>query len=361
MNATSPAATRPLTLDDVILLNDAIQGLIAAGVPLEAGLSGFAARAPGRLRAVTARLAERIRGGMPLDQALDAEGGALPAEYRVVIAAGLRCGRFDAALAGVAQYAASLRELRAGLRRAVIYPGVVCALAFALLVAVFAYLVPLLLNNLQSVGLERAAAYSVLQALQQTVAYWGLGIPALVLLMVLGQSVAGRRGGSERSAARLYLGLWRWLPGVRSVLRAAHWSRFSHLLAILVESGVPYVQAAKLSAAAVGEDEVIDAIERASEPASGGRSLADALAAARGMPPLLRWLMVWGEQESQLAPALREAAVQYEQRALFRAELVQRLAPLVIVALVGGSITAVYALTVFVPLTSMWEGLASGG
>jgi hypothetical protein len=76
---------------------------------------------------------------------------------------------------------------------------------------------------------------------------------------------------------------------------------------------------------------------------------------------MLRWLMIRGERESMLAPALREAAAQYAQRAAIRAELVQKLVPMALVGLVGGGITLVYALTVFVPLTSIWRGLAAAG
>jgi type IV pilus assembly protein PilC len=131
------------------------------------------------------------------------------------------------------------------------------------------------------------------------------------------------------------------------------------LLAILIEADVPLVEATQLSAAAVGDSAVTAAIGRAGQQLSGGQSLADALNDRCGMPPLLRWLMRWGEREATLGPALREAAAQYEQRALFRAELVARVVALAIVFFVGGGITAAYALTVFVPLTSMWEGLAN--
>jgi len=366
MSATIPPAPRSrlLALDDVILLNDEIRGLIAAGVPLDVGLSGFADRVHGRLKAFSGRLADRIAAGVPLVQALDEGAGSLPGEYQVVLAAGLRSGRFDAALASMARYAASLRDLRAGLRRALIYPGVVCGLAFGLLTVIFAYLIPLLLDNIDSLQLKRAGWYSILATMQRTVAIWGLGIPAAMLLLFCAVRVArwvrGQLGGRV-STAQLSLGVWRWIPGIGGALRAAHWSRFAHLLAVLVESGVPFVEAARLSAGAVGDTRIAEAIARTERGVSSGQTLADALDRRSGMPPLLRWLMIWGERESMLGPALREAAEQYEQQALIRAELVQRIVPLAVVALIGGGLTAIYALTIFVPLTSMWADLAANG
>jgi general secretion pathway protein F len=366
MSATSPPVSRlrPLALDDIILLNDEIRGLIAAGVPLDVGLSGFASRVRGRLKAFSDRLAERISSGVPLEQALQSEAGSLPTEYQIVLAAGLRSGRFDAALANVARYAASLRELRASLRRAMIYPAVVSCLAFGLLWVIFAHLVPLLLQNIDSLQLQQSGWYTLFAAMHRTVDYWGFGIPAAVLLLLFAVWMSRwirRRFGADISTAQVSLGVWRWVPGIGGALCAAHWSRFAHLLAVLVESGVPLIEAARLSAGAVGDERIAGTIDRAGERLSSGKSLSDVLDRRSGIPPLLRWLMTWGEKESMLAPALREAAAQYEQRALIRAELVQRIVPLAVVVLIGGGLTAVYALTIFVPLTSMWSDLATSG
>ena len=353
---------RPLSLDDVILLNDEIQGLIAAGIPLHAGLSGFATRVRGRLQQFSRRLAARVAAGTPLGEALESEAAALPGEYRVLIAAGMRSGRFDAALASLTEYASNLRELRSSLRRAMIYPGVVCGLAYALLVGAFMFLVPELLRDIEALELPRGRWYTLLAAMRQTVNLWGPGIPAVLILLWFLTTVARWTvGGEETSTSQRFLGMWRWVPGVGGALRAAHWSRFAHLLAMLVEAGVPFVEAARLCAAAIGDRRLATEMDRVSLQLTGGDSLAAVLNSRSRVPPMLRWLMIRGERESLLAPALREAAAQYAQRAANRAELVQKLVPMAVVGLVGGGITLVYALTVFVPLTSMWRGLAAAG
>ena len=364
MSATSPTAprSRPLTLDDVILLNDEIRGLIAAGIPLDIGLSGLASRVPGRLKKLSERLAKRLDAGEPLEAALRAESGALPGEYQVVVAAGLRSGRFDEALGSMARYAAELRELRAGLRRALIYPGVVCGLAFGLLVAVFVFVVPLLLSNSDAMQLPRNEWHQWLETLHRSVGYWGIGIPAAVLLVSVLPTIArSLRRDIDQSGptTQLYLAGFRWVPGVRGALRAAQWSRFAHLLSVLIEAGVPFDEAARLSAAAVGDRRVVDAIRSAEAGVKQGESLGEALDRDRRIPPLLRWMMKWGERDSSLAATLREASAQFAQRALIRAEFVQRFVPLSVVVLVGGSLALAYSLTVIVPLTSLWEGLAS--
>ncbi|MBL8849422.1 MAG: type II secretion system F family protein [Planctomycetaceae bacterium] len=364
MSATPVPGTsvRPLSLDDVILLNDEIQGLIAAGIPLHAGLSGFASRVGGSLRQFSRRLEDRLAAGVPLGDALQAESAALPGEYRVLLAAGMRSGRFDAALASLAEYAASLRDLRSSLRRAMIYPGVVCGLSYAILAAVFMFLVPELLRNIESLNLHHGVWYSALTAMQRSVKFWGPGIPA-ILFLIWFATVCSQwtTNGNATTSSERYLGFWQWIPGVGGALRAAHWSRFAHLLAMLVEADVPFAEAARLSAAAIGDRRLEIEIERVAAQSSGGESLSAVLSHRSGVPPMLRWLMTRGERESQLGPTLREAAAQYAQRAAIRAELVQKFLPMAMVALVGGGITLIYALTIFIPLTTIWRGLGTSG
>jgi len=330
---------------------------------LDVGLSGLASRVRGRLRRFSEKLAARVASGMSLEQALEAESGAMPGEYRVLLAAGMRSGRFDAALGSMAEYAANLRDLRTNLRRALIYPGVVSVLAYSLLVTLFVVLVPELLSNVRSLDLPRHSWYATLDTLSRTALYWGPGIPGVLLFLWIVSAVARwmlASEGTESTTTRSYLGVWRFIPGVGGALRAAHWSRFAHLLAVLVDAGVPIVEAARLCAAAVGDGAVAAEIDRASRHLASGASLEGAFETGSRVPPMLRWLMTRGERESLLSPALREAAAHYAQRATLRAELVQKLVPMAVVVLVGGGITTVYALTVFVPLTSMWRGLAIG-
>lgn len=355
-----PPRSRAISLDDLILLNDELLSLISAGIPLDLGLSGSVSRTSGRLQRLTERLSAHVSGGMPLDAALDAEAAALPGEYRLIVCAGLRSGRLDEVLAGMTRYAMALRELRASIARALVYPLIVCGLAYLLLVGVVVGLGPELLRTVGVFRLPRSEWVVLLETLHRTVVYWGAGLPAAGLALLAAVPAfrwAFAKDGTSRSTQELYLGVLRVIPGIGGVLCNTQWSRLAHLLAVLIDSGVPFPEAARIAAAGVGSRDVRRALEAVSARVEAGDSLAAALGGSSEIPPILRWLVVWGEREATLAAALREAAAQYQQRALNRAEWVQRIVPVAIVALVGGGITAAYALCVFLPMTSFWKTL----
>jgi type II secretory pathway component PulF len=89
-----------------------------------------------------------------------------------------------------------------------------------------------------------------------------------------------------------------------------------------------------------------------------GVAIENQAAGISSMPRFLRWLIVTGARESQLPMTLGHAADFYEERAWARGEFLQRIIPAVILLLVGGSATFLYALSVFGPMIQLWHRLA---
>jgi type II secretory pathway component PulF len=198
--------------------------------------------------------------------------------------------------------------------------------------------------------------------LHETAHVWGPGVPAIFVLAVVGPWLTERlrRLSADESDDRpVDLGIVRYLPGVGSVIRNAQLARFAHLLAILAEHGVPFPEAARLSAGGTGDRRLIRAVDEAATVVEAGRPLDEALRTGAALPPFLRWQMVFGARQSRMPAALRQAAEVYQQRATLRADWIQQVLPLLLVLVVGGGATVLYALTVFVPLSSLWRSLGA--
>jgi type II secretory pathway component PulF len=331
---------------------------MAAGIPLEVGLRGSASRLAGPLGRMTERLAARIERGASLESALSDEGAQLPAEYRAIVAAGLRSGRFDAVLASVTRFAAAMRELNSHVTRALVYPTAVLALAYVLFIGVLFVLVPVVMHTFEVFRMEPGWWINSLNALRGSAYVWAPIIPAVCILLLIGPPlwrwiVSGSRKGAWAS------GVVRAIPGVGGVLRNAQRARFAHLLSILTEYRVPLPEALRLSAAATGDVQLTEVMEQTAALVESGQSLERAIPDGDGVPALLRWLMVIGEQQSSLPAMLRQAADVYQQRATIRAEWIQRVLPVALVMVLGGGTTALYALTVFVPMAALWRNLGS--
>jgi general secretion pathway protein F len=355
-----PAAAtgRPLSLDELVLLNEEIRALMAAGIPLDVGLRGSASRLAGPLGRLSERLAARIERGASLESALSDEGTQLPSEYRAIVSAGLRSGRFDAVLASVTKFAAAMRELNSHVARALVYPIMVIAIAYLLFIGVLYVLIPAVMHTFEVFRIEPGWWISSLNAIRGSARVWGPIIPAVCILALIGPALWRRLVLGSRNSGRIS-GVVRVIPGIGGVLRNAQQARFAHLLSILTEYRVPLPEALRLSAATTGDARLTAAMEQAATLVESGQPLERALPDGDGVPALLRWLMIIGEQQASLPVMLRQAAEVYQQRATIRAEWIQRVLPVALVLLIGGGTTALYALTVFVPMASLWRNLGS--
>ena len=354
-----PPGGGAITLDQLIALNEEIAALARAGLPLERNLGAIGGDLPGRLGAITRALGERMARGEGLADALEAEGAGLPPAYRAAVEAGLRAGRLPVALEGLASFARDYAELRRAVGLALMYPLTVLALAYGLFVAFAAGVAPRFLGAFESFRLARGLRpLAALARLGETAAYWGPALPAALLL---GLGVAwARSGGATGLGSGRGRGLMRWVPWMGGMVGSTRAAGFAGLLALLVEHRVPLPEGIELAAAASGDPAMGREGRALAEALRRGDALADGLGVggAGAFPPLLRWLMVTGERQGRLAEALRHAAETYRRRALARAEAIRTVLPTVLMLAIGATATLVYALTLFVPLSTLLNDLS---
>ncbi len=346
---SQPSAGRSLSLEDFVVLNDEIRAFVRAGIPLDVGLSGTASRAEGRLSEIAASVSQRISEGRSLEDAIAAEGQAIPAEYRAMLAAGLSSGRLPELLTSLSELGQSIASLRRQLRLSLIYPTIVFVLAYVLFTGFTTFVVPHLLRSQFVFRMEETPVTQILRWLQQSVGIWGPAIPGvLILLWVL--SLLRRRLSSRPTD--LLEGM-RWLPGARDVAL----SRFACVLSVLVDHNVPLPEACRLCGASTDNESLRSVGERLAQRIEAGVSLANAVNLEPQLPAFLRWLVTVGEQQGALAHSLRQATSVYEQRAMAKLDWFRRLVPPTIVLLFGGTITLLYGLLLFIPMTQLLQSL----
>ena len=349
INTSQTSPGRSLSLEDFVVLNDEIRSLVRAGIPLDVGLRGTASRADGRLANVADQLSEQVSQGRSIEEAIESVGNAIPAAYRSLLAAGKRSGRLPELLSSLSQMAQSLAHLRRQLRLALIYPTIVFVLSYGLFTGFVLIVVPQLLRSHVVFRTEETFVTQTMRSLTETVGVWGPIVPGVLIvfgiLMVLQHLFL--------SGGRQLLGGIRWLPGAHDVAL----SRFSRVLALLVEHDVPLPQACRLSGASAGNSALHQAGERLANHVEAGNSLSSAVNAESRLPAFLKWLMTVGEQQGSLASSLYQATSVYEHRALAKLDWFRRVIPPTLVLLVGGAITLVYGLSLFIPMTELLRSL----
>jgi type II secretory pathway component PulF len=345
-----------MTLNDLIALNDEIGALVRAGVPLEQGLAELGADMPGRMGQVAAVLAERTARGESLENALMDQAVALPPAYRAIVQAGVQAGRLPAALEAVATSARRTAETQRAAVVAVSYPLLVFSLVWIGIAIFCATLAPRLAASLRSLDAPVYKFFGLLTSFGQWAVYWGPAVPVLLGLLLF---MWWRHGSSaamlySRSTDRIFA----CLPWMGRVLQYSRSATFLDVLALLVENKTPLDEAVGLAASASGDRATIRAARRVSEMIQKGEMQPGRPLADPAFPPLMNWLMFAACRGGILVPALQHSAEAYRRRARVQSDLVGALLPALLTVVVGGGITAAYAVMLFLPYITLLENLA---
>jgi type II secretory pathway component PulF len=345
------AGRGPISLDQLIALNDEILALTRAGMPLERGLVETGADLPGRLRTVTSALGERMSQGETLTEALGSVDAGVPPVYRAVVEAGVRSGKLPFALEGLATFARGYAEARRLIGLALLYPLIVLVVAFSLFQFILTYVFPKFEVMMLDMGIPLPPVLRFAIVFGQWVLRFSLLFP-LGLVILLGLWLSTRRAVSlQRGRSG---GLLRWVPWMGRLMAGFEAASFADLLALLVEHGVPYPEALRLAgdaSMARSSHDVAAAIERGDRPAAALRIRSD-------FPPLLRWVIATGPLQGDLVSALRQMGRRYRSDARFQADKMRILLPTILLLAIGATTTALYAVAVFGPLSTLWTSLS---
>lgn len=352
--------TAPISLEELVILNDEIVALIRADIPLHTGLFALGDDVPGRLGRAARGLAEWLEQGHSLEEAIAQQARQFPPIYCAVVAAGVRAGRLPAALESLSNSISRIRDVRHAVTAALIYPLIIAAVAWNFFVFYVLYIAPRMFATFELHGPVAETLSGLMAVLNRTVLFWGPGLPLVVfLILVFWWTYSARGSLAQPWWNGLLLG---WCPWIGRMLRATRSATFVDILTLLVRNDVPLDEALLLAARSSKDARMLrdvrplaTAISRG-EYSSGSKSGVDLKTA--GLPPLLNWIMSSGGPRGTLLSALQHAAEIYHRRARHYAETARVLVPVVLSLVIGGSVTLAYALVTFVPYVSLLRSIA---
>ncbi len=298
---TMPSA-RQSRVDALATALRSLATLLSAGTTLDRAL-GFAASSAGHSEVASGfeRARQRVRDGEPLASALQHEG-AVNTFGAAVVRAGEESGTLDVALSRVAEHAERVRELRAQLRSALLYPALMAIVAGAGVLVLLLFVVPRFTALLADIGGTLPWSTRALVAMSGVVTgWWWVWVPAL-LLMTFGvrQWLSVPANRARWHATRLTV------PVVGELERDVTAARYTRALGVLLQSGVGILPAMRLARGVVMNDafgaRCDDAVREVSEGATVGAALAGAL------PPLAWQLVSAGEESGRLDELALRAA-----------------------------------------------------
>lgn len=201
-------------------------------------------------------------------------------------------------------------ELSSQMKRMIVYPAFTVSVLAAVTIFMLVYLVPQLSGFIQSMSGEdlpfqtlillKMSDFLIAFWVQLLIAPFLIGIAVFVMLRI-GGSVAGQ----------FMDGMKLKIPVIGPVLKKIILSRFSSLLGMLYESGLPVIKAMETARDAIGNRAVAAAINKAIEEIEQGKGITEAFTATGLFPNLMLRMIRIGETTGEVEMGLKNVSYFY--------------------------------------------------
>jgi len=339
---------KKIRADDFLIFNQQFLTLSKSGLPLQKSLELLARQAKAEeLRVALETVRDHVRSGALLSDAFDATG-QFPKVYSATLRAGERSGSLDKVLAQYLVYQKIARGFRKKLLSALIYPSFLLLFLGGLIAFVIGFVVPRFSLLYQDLNVE-------LPQLTQTVIAFSLGIQRFAVAIFLGLvlAVLAARAAWRLPPVRLAWDRLKYrLPVAGPLLLKFSVAEFARTMATLLQGGLPIVSSLDTARASVSSPLLAQAILRAQEEVSSGRSLSASLRLSAFLPATALDMLEVGEATGALPNMLESLAEFYEEDVnIDLSALVALIDPIMIAAI--AVVVAFILIAFYLPLFSL--------
>ena len=306
--STSPFRRQRVGVADLALLTRRLATLIGASIPVHEAVTALHEQEqPGELKQILSRVRERLAEGAGLSRALAAEPDVFGENYVAMVAAGEASGALETVLDRLAQFLEDQEALRNSVVTALAYPLLMILVGSGVMGFLLTFVVPRIVNifaeSKASLPFITVALITVSRFFQHW--WWALLLATVILLIVGRRLLTQEKWQYKRD--RLLLSI----PHFGVLVQRLALARCSSVLGLLLDSGVPIVQAMEI-AGAVTANRVFQAdLAAARDEVVQGRSLAASLGNSLLFPPMLLHMVAVGERSGQLEVMLVKAGTAF--------------------------------------------------
>ena len=330
--------------------------MVQAGMPLLRSLEVLIREEKNRsLRAALMDLAEEIRGGSNLSEAMRGHTKIFDDLYRSMTRAGEMAGAPDTVLLRLAHFQEKKQKTIRKLRAAMIYPLIVAAVSVLIVGLLMVFVIPrfqsIYRDILQGAELPMLTQWTIETSAFLKSYWWALLIALFLVIFCYRKLHRTVKGG------RLIDRFWVGLPIVGESVKKLAVARFSQTFATLLESGVPLLSGLLITRDVVRNRVLMDALNHVHDQVRDGETVARALEQTGFFPAMVTSMVQVGEATGQLAQMFSRIGDVYEEEVdNLVADATSTIEPIMIVfmAIVVGTIV----ISLFLPVIYIIENLS---
>jgi len=333
--------------------------LVASGMPMLRTLHTLEEQTQDeQIKVAVAGIRADVEAGSTLEQAMERYPKVFDRLFRAMVRSGEQSGRLEEAMDRIAFQVEKADDLRRQVKSALMYPSLVFGFAAVVLVAIVAFVIPTFAGIFEDLAEEHPEEASGLPLPTQIcvdvsnalTGYWYVIIPVLVVAVV-GFFKWKKTDRGHELWDRFKLRLPAKIGDVIQKVALARWSR---TFAGAVSSGVPMLQAIRLTGETSGNVVVEKAMDDVYASVKQGGSLAGPIEENPIFPPMVGHMIAVGEETGQLEHMLTKIADFYEAEVDANVKALTALIEPIMIVFVGG-IVGFIVIAMYLPMFSIYE------
>ena len=259
-----------------------LSSLLAAGVPLSRALMILVKESSNPAAAAKWKeVHDMVIDGMSLADAMAKSPDTFPRVYTAMVEAGEAGGFIDVVLAQIADFQAREKELKGKVLTAMLYPCILLVLAIGVLIVLLTFFIPKFQTVFNSLHGNLPLITQIIIGASHTIRSYGLIVGAAVVGVVL----LVRNWFLSEQGRRVWETFLLRAPLVGPLTAQFAMARFCRMLGTLLGAGVPLIQGLNVARKSIGNQVLVDAVERAIQAVQQGGRLGQSLAECKGLFP----------------------------------------------------------------------------
>lgn len=331
------------SLKDLAIASQQLSVMVGSGVTILRALEIVSQQTENQILAKGFADARREVGqGSSLSAAMERRPKVFPLIMVNLVRVGEAGGFLDEALESVAKNFETELKLQQKVKGAMAYPVVVLFVAILSVIAMLVFVVPTFESLFAGFGDELPVPTQILVAMSRSAVVW---VPLLAIISIAVAFWYSRNKNEEKvrkvvDTAKVNM------PIFGQLFRKVAIARFSRNLAVMLNAGVPMLQAIGLVAKVSSNWVIEQALLEAENSVRHGRPFALPLAQHDVFPPMVTQMVAVGEDSGALDKMLKSIAEFYDREVETAADqLTSLIEPLLIVlvgVVIGGMVVALY-------------------
>ena len=295
---------------ELIEFTRSLAALLRSGIPIREALTILRGQGGGLgMKDIVRQLILSIENGSRLSEACGNHPRVFSGFYVRLLRTGEATGRMPESLQQLADALLKRKSMRDKVTGALVYPAISMVVAVIVAVVLLVYSLPAIIDLLTEFGGELPLATRLLIEISEFVQAYKLIIFIVGAVLVSSVMLASRTRVGRRAMDRYFLKM----PVIGSVLMQSNLFHLTSTFGALLRSGIPSMEALKLSKASLGNLILQDKLELIINDVEGGTRMGPAFREHWPDPPLLSQGIITGEATGDLPGALSNMADYYEE------------------------------------------------